>query len=191
MQLPDPPLSSLGHQQCAAIRTHFPRVGVTHTLNSPLKRTVETALRIFYPLPPNSPSLKIQIVPALRPSPPPCSLNIPSDPKELRRIFSGGDHAQHRDAVDWSGLPAFPNHSATLPYHMRIPALKRMLEGLCADAAREVRGLQVVVVGHWSSMTELFEAMRLERLHSSESWRTFRVEETRWRLAEVRKRSSI
>lgn len=74
---------------------------------------------------------------------------------------------------------------------MRIPALKRMLEGLCADAAREVRGLQVVVVGHWSSMTELFEAMRLERLHSSESWRTFRVEETRWRLAEVRKRSSI
>lgn len=107
-------------------------------------------------------------------------------------MFSTGYHVQHPDAVDWSGLPAFPNHSTTLPYHMRIPALKRMLEVLCSDAAKEGRGIRVVVVGHGSSMAGLFEAMKLDRLHSTESWRTFRFEEgMKWRLVEIRTRNSM
>ncbi|OBU00564.1 hypothetical protein VE01_01189 [Pseudogymnoascus verrucosus] len=122
----------------ATIRNHFPRVGVTHIVTFPLKRTVETSLRIFFPLPPNSPKIQAQIVPALRPVPPPTLFNIPSHPKALRAMLSTGYHAQHRDAVDWSGLPAYPNHSTTLTSHARTPAMNRMM--MCADAAREGRG---------------------------------------------------
>lgn len=190
--LPDPPLAPRGRSQCAAIRAQFNRVGITHILTSPLKPTVETALRIFYPLPPNSPRVKVQIVPTLRPSPPLTQFNTPSDHRPLRTFFSTGYYAQHRDAVDWSGFPAFPNHTTRPPYHARIPALKRMLEMLCSDAARERRKLRVVVVGHGSSMIELFAEMKLKTLRSTEAWRTFRIEEgIPWNLVEVTERGSM
>ncbi|KFY58398.1 hypothetical protein V496_06155 [Pseudogymnoascus sp. VKM F-4515 (FW-2607)] len=190
--LPDPALALRGHSQCAAIRAQFDRCGITHILTSPLKRTLETALHIFYPLPPNSPQVKVQIVPRLRPSPPLTQFNTPSDHRALRTFFSTGYYAQHRDAVDWSGFPAFPNHITLPPYHERIPALKRMLELLCSDAARERKELRVVVMGHGSSMIELFAEMKLNTLRSTEAWRMFRVEEgIPWNLVEVTERGSM
>jgi hypothetical protein len=106
-------------------------------------------------------------------------------------MFSTGYHAQHPDAVDWSGLPAYPNHNATLHHHMHVPALKRMLVAMCSDAAREGRGLKVVVVGHGSSLGELFGMMRWGELHSVESWRTYKYQQMEWRVEEVRMRSSM
>lgn len=50
----------------------------------------------------------------------------------------------------------------------------------------------MVVVGHGSSMIELFAEMKLNTLHSSEAWRAFRVEEgIPWDLVDVTDRSSI
>lgn len=74
---------------------------------------------------------------------------------------------------------------------MHVPALRRMLEGLCGDAAREGRGLKVVVVGHGSSLGDLFRMMAWGELHSVESWRTYKYQKLEWRVEEVRMRSSM